>query len=97
MMKDIIEIYKEFTFEEGHGVYCGQNPDKSNFLKNGQHLVKVTATLQFNESYIPDGYKTEHEAYSLNIRMSDIPNEGIVADLQAKYYPGYVRGLDSLF
>ena len=29
--------------------------------------------------------------------MSKNANEGIVAQLNANYYPGYVRGLDSLF
>ena len=60
-------------------------------------MFEVNATLKDNTTFIPDGYKTEFEAYSLQISMSKNANEGIVAQLSANYYPGYVRGLDSLF
>lgn len=60
-------------------------------------MFEVNATLKDNTTFIPDGYKTEYEAYSLQISMSKNANEGIVAQLNANYYPGYVRGLDSLF
>lgn len=60
-------------------------------------LVNVNATLLNWEMKIPDSYKTEHESYTLNILKSPNANEGINVTIYAKYYPGYVRALDSLF
>ena len=46
---------------------------------------------------IPDGYLSEHESYTLSIEKSPSANEGINVTISAKYYPGYVWAIDSLF
>lgn len=61
------------------------------------HLVNVNATLLNVTHMIPDEYNTEHEYYELIIKKSANANEGIEVVLNAKFYPGFVRGLDSLF
>jgi len=67
VMKDIIEVYKDITFEEGHGAYCSSSPDKGAYLSNGNHLVNVKAKLTHTDQMVLDEYKTEHEYYDLSI------------------------------
>ena len=88
-MKEIIDIYKRFTFETT--LDCLVNgPDTAKLFDHGQILINVNATLQNFEMKIPDGYLTEHESYSLSIEKSPSANEGINVTISAKYYPGYV-------
>ena len=46
---------------------------------------------------VPDGFDSKYEAYSLEVKRSKVTNEGIKAVIKADYYPGMVRGIDSLF
>jgi hypothetical protein len=89
MMKDIIEVYRQITFENIADCVV-TNSDASRLFEHGQVLVNVNATLKNFEMKIPDKYKKEHESYSLNISKSQGANEGIVAHISADYYPGYV-------
>jgi hexosaminidase len=46
---------------------------------------------------IPLGWDVEHEGYSLTVEKSSNANEGILCRINASYWPGAVRGIDSLF
>ncbi len=98
MLEDIVDIYKDITFEEEHWQECVANDmTVADMLRDGMLPVTVELDLKHYDTHIPDGFDTKYEAYSLSVKRSEVANEGIKAVVQADYYPGMVRGLDSLF
>jgi len=87
MLREIVEIYDDVTFTKGHQQRC----TKRRNIVDSDNIIRVH--IQFNKvstDYVPAGFATEYEAYNLTVS-----NSGRV-DIIADYYPGVVRGLDTL-
>ena len=59
--------------------------------------VTVQISVSDATEKIPKGWDVEHESYTVEVLKSNSANIGIECRVNASYWPGVVRGLDSLF
>lgn len=92
MLDEIIDIYNDVTFGKGYKERCtGDSREDSKHSSDGR--VVITVSIDFTKvsnAYIPSGFETKFEEYSLNV------NKNGQVHIQADYYPGVVRALDTL-
>mmetsp|Transcript_35565 Transcript_35565/g.35205 ORF Transcript_35565/g.35205 Transcript_35565/m.35205 type:complete len:488 (-) Transcript_35565:3-1466(-) len=82
MLDEIIGVYKDISFGKGYSERCTE--------ANGGKDIQVEIKLDSKDkTYLPKGFESQHEAYSLHV-----DGKGNTK-IEAKHYPGVIRGLDS--
>lgn len=82
MLDEIIDIYNDVTFGKNYKSRC-----------KGPQTHQIYVHINFNKkssAYLPEGFDIHYEEYRL-----EVDDKGQV-NLTADYYPGIVRGLDTL-
>ena len=61
------------------------------YLKDGKRILTVKILYKkLNTNFVPDGFKTDYEKYNLSVETDGKVN------IEADFYPGVIRGLDTL-
>lgn len=88
---NIMEIYMDVAFGKGHIQRCPEGlrqTEMSKYLSNGKKIVKLKFLFNGAGS-LPAGFDAKYESYNLTV------NSGAIY-VDAPYYPGVIRALDSL-